>query len=933
MADSLSWNEIRDRARKFAHDWKDETSEDAEAKTFWDEFFQVFGIRRKLVATFEEKVKNARGKYSFIDLFWSGKLLVEHKSRGKDLSKAKSQAFQYIEDLIKDGRRKEVPRYVLISDFEKFALYDLEPEETLEELGGERIAVTEFSLAELPQNAKAFAFIKGEKAVKLDPEDPANIEAAEIMGDLHDALADGGFTGHDLERYLVRILFCLFAEDTGIFEPAAFTNYIQTKTSEDGSDLGAKLARLFEVLNTPEEKRQKNLDEDLAAFPYVNGDLFAEQLRFADFNKTMRDALIEATNFRWEKISPAIFGSMFQGVMEKKERRQIGAHYTSETDILKLIRPLFLDELWEEFKAARSKPALEKLHKKLGTLRFLDPACGCGNFLVITYRELRLLELEILKKLHDPSHQYLDLKGLVRLSVEQFYGMEIEEWPARISEVALWLLDHQMNQLVATTYGGAVPTIPLKKSPHIKPCNALRENWGSFLPAAECSFILGNPPFVGSKWMKAEQSADMEFVAGKIKSYGVLDYVCAWYFKAAAYIAGTRIKCAFVSTNSITQGEQVPVLWHEIFKRGVFIHFAHRTFEWESEARGRAHVHVVIIGLANFESSERRLFNYDGGSATEERGQFNISPYLIVGDNTLVTPRSTSLCQVSPIVNGSIPADGGNLILEDNERADLVARDPASAAWIRPYLGAESFLHNIPRYCLWLKNCPAHELRAMPAVLERVEAVREMRQKSDKAATQKKAAIPSRFTEDRQPERGNYLALPRTSSETRRYIPIGFLSSEIIAANDLQIIPDATPYEFGVISSLMHMAWMSVTSGRLESRYRYSVKLTYNTFPWPSPNQRQREAIERAAEGVLEARQPQLTAGATLADLYDPIAMPADLVSAHEILDRAVDRAYRSEYFPSQRARTEFLFLRYKALTEPLTAAATPTRGRRRAGA
>ncbi|MBS0537095.1 MAG: class I SAM-dependent DNA methyltransferase [Proteobacteria bacterium] len=444
----LSWNEIRHRAIAFSKEWSTARSESAEKQTFWNEFFDVFGIRRRAVASFEEPVKNLAGEYRYIDLFWPRIVLVEHKSLGQDLGKAESQAFRYIQDLVNQGRINEIPRYVIVSDFARIALHDLEPEDQRELplFNNRRVATIEFSLAEFHKHIHDFAFIPGYKQHRFAEQDPINIEAVEIMGRLHDALESGGYSGHQLERFLVRILFCLFAEDTGIFDRESFSLYIQNRTSEDGSDLGLHLARLFEVLNTPEEKRQRNLDETLAAFRYVNGDLFAEKLDFADFNRDMREALLACSRFDWSRISPAIFGSLFQAVMEPRERRQIGGHYTSERDILKVIRSLFLDDLRAEFERIKgNKAALARFHEKIAGLHFLDPACGCGNFLVITYRELRSLEIEILKLLYPGDQRELNIQRLSLVDVDAFYGIEISEWPARIAEVAMWLMDHQMN--------------------------------------------------------------------------------------------------------------------------------------------------------------------------------------------------------------------------------------------------------------------------------------------------------------------------------------------------------------------------------------------------------------------------------------------------------------------------------------------------------
>jgi hypothetical protein len=566
----LSWNEIRHRAIAFSKEWTGAKREQAEKQTFWNEFFDVFGVPRRAVASFEEPVQRISGDYGYIDLFWPGKVLVEHKSRDKDLGKAWSQAFQYIQDLAREGRTDEIPRYVIVSDFARIALHDLEPEDprNLPLFNNRQVATLEFPLADLHQWIHAFAFIPGYKQHKFEAQDPINIRAVEIMGRLHDALEAGGYSGHQLERSLVRILFCLFSEDTGIFEPESFKLYLLNRTAQDGSDVRLHLARLFDVLNTPPDKRQKNLDETVAAFPYVDGDLFAENLGFADFNSDMRNALLACTHFDWSRISPAIFGSLFQSVMDPKERRQIGGHYTNERDILKLIRSFFLDDLRAEFERSKNNKAeLKRFHGRLAELRFLDPACGCRNFLVITYRELRLLEIEILKLLYPQVQQELDIQRLSLLDVDAFYGIEISEWPARIAEVAMWLMDHQMNISLSEAFGQYFVRLPLKKSPTIVCGNALRLDWKKILPPGQCSFVLGNPPFGGKQFGNAEQKADMELICGNVKGGGVLDYVAGWYFKAGEYIQNTRIQVGFVSTNSISQGEQAGILWNELFHR------------------------------------------------------------------------------------------------------------------------------------------------------------------------------------------------------------------------------------------------------------------------------------------------------------------------------------------------------------------------------
>ncbi|MFN0020932.1 MAG: class I SAM-dependent DNA methyltransferase [Pirellulaceae bacterium] len=905
----LSWNEIRQRATAFAREWKDESREHAEAKSFWGEFFVVFGLRRRVVASFEEPVKTLKGTYSYIDLFWPNVVLAEHKSRGKSLGRAQSEAMEYVRELQNSGRETEVPRYLLLSDFARIALHDLEEGKTLE-----------FPLEELPQHIYAFAFIPGYQQHTIRDQDPVNIKAVEILGDLHDALERGGYKGHALERFLVRVLFCLFADDTGIFERHSFAFYLENRTAEDGSDLGLHLANWFEVLNTPRDERQQNLDELLGELPYVNGDLFAEDLGFAHFNKSMRSVLIGCTRFDWSQISPAVFGSLFQAVMEPRQRRQIGGHYTSERDILKLVRSQFLDALHDELqRAKKSKPDLTRLHKRIAGLRFLDPACGCGNFLVIAYRELRLLELEILQLLYSNGQRVFDIHHVCQVDVDAMHGIEIQEWPVRIAEAALWLMDHQMNLRLSRVFGQYYVRLPLKKSPKIVQGNAIRLDWNSVNPAESCSYVLGNPPFVGAKHLSPEQRADMESLTADMQTGGLLDYVCAWYLKGAAYIQGTKCSVAFVSTSSIAQGEQVGVLWRELFsKYSVSILFGHRTFPWESEARGKAHVHVVIIGLG-FNGGTRRLYDYDPASkGVIAHTVRNISPYLTEGSNLVVTNRSHPLCPVPEIGIGNKPIDDGNYLFSNVEKKEFLRREPAAKSLFHRWVGADEFINGESRWCLWLADCAPAQIRELKEVRKRIEAVKRFREASKSKPTRELAKTPRRFHVENRPTT-NYLLIPRHTSETRRYIPLAYLTPKTLAGDSCLLMPGATLFHFGVMSSAMHMAWVRAVCGRLESRYRYSVKLVYNNFPWPSQlSDNARDAVEQAAKAVLTAR--KAFPKSSLADLYDPAAMPSALAKAHQSLDRAVDRCYRKTSFKSDDDRLAFLFQLFEILTIPLVA-------------
>ena len=910
----LSWNEIRSNAIGFSKEWATGAKEDADAKSFWDDFFRIFGLTRRHVASFEEPVKNLSGSYGFIDLFWKGTLLVEHKSRGKSLTKAQSQALEYIQSLQREGRGDEAPRYLIVSDFAKIALHDLEEETSVE-----------IPLGELQQRIELFGFIPGYKQHRLEPDDPINIKAVAIMGDLHDALEAGGYHGHQLERMLVRVLFCLFAEDTGIFERSAFELFLNNHTLADGSDLGSRLAQFFAVLNTPTTKRQSNLQEELASLPYVNGELFAESLDFAAFNRDMRNALISCTRFDWSRISPAVFGALFQAVMDSKERRQKGAHYTSERDIMKTISPLFLDELKESLdKAGSSKPKLKAFLDRLSQIKLLDPACGCGNFLVVAYRELRLLELEALERLYKGSKQsMLDVSTLSRVDVDLLYGIEIEEWPARIAEVAIWLMDHQMNQRLSQAFGAYYVRLPLVKSPHIVHGNALRIDWNEVLPSKQCTYVLGNPPFVGAKYQHDQQKADIVYVAPKMKNGGLLDYVCGWYLKAAKYIQDTACTVAFVSTNSISQGEQVSVLWQELLNRyQIQIHFAHRTFSWQSEAKGMAHVHVVVIGFGCSDKDKKVLFDYQ-----DIRGEptftivKTINPYLVEGPIVLVSNRKVSLCTSPSIGIGNKPIDGGNYLFTAEQMKEFVRLEPKSSAYFRPWVGSQEFINGEQRWCLWVGNADPADLRKMPHVLERVDRVRQFRLASTSHPTNAIAKTPTRFHVENMPK-STYLVIPKVSSERRTYIPIGFQKPNVIASDLVFVLSNAKLFHFGVLTSSLHMAWVRAICGRLKSDYRYSANLVYNNYPWPEkPTDKQKEAVEAAAHGVLDAR--ALYANSTLADLYDPLSMPTELSKAHAKLDRAVDKCYRSKPFPSDRSRVEFLFEQYQRLTQPIIPKAT----------
>jgi len=901
---ALSWNEIKDRALRFSKEWADTTREEADAKPFLDAFFNVFGITRKKIGTFEHKVKKISDADGYIDLLWKGTILIEMKSRGQNLDKAFQQAKEYTHGL----KQNELPKYILVCDFDEFRLYDTEEQKTIT-----------FKLHELMENVQHFGYIIGYQKKVYKEQDPANIKAAELMGKLHDRLEEIGYVGHPLEVYLVRILFCLFAEDTTIFNKEQFADYIVQRTNEDGSDLAAKIQELFQVLNTPVDKRFKNLDEQLNEFPYVNGKLFEEVLPTASFDSKMRQALLDCCYIDWSKISPAIFGSMFQSVMNPKERRNLGAHYTSETNILKLIKPLFLDELWAEFESIKTnKNKLAEFHKRISTLKFLDPACGCGNFLVITYRELRLLELEILRATYKSGQGVLDVSQIIWLDVDMMAGIEYEEFPARIAEVAMWLIDHQMNLMISNEFGQYFARLPLKKAAKIVHGDALETDWEEVVSKKELSYIIGNPPFIGSKIMTQYQRDQIVKEFDNSKGAGVLDYVTGWYLKAAKYIQNTTTKVAFVSTNSIVQGEQTSILWGQMLtKYKIKIHFAHKTFKWSNEAKGNAAVYCVIIGFANFDTTKKILFEYDDIKGEPQALSVkNINPYLVDAKDVFIEKRRTPICNVPEIAFGNMPNDGGNFFIGEDEYEGIKLLEPTSNKYIKPFLGAQEFLNGKKKYCYWFVDVNPKEWKEMPIALKRVDEVEKLRRSSNREATRKLALFPSLFGEIRQPKT-DFILIPRHSSENRKYIPFGYYTKDNIIGDTCLSVENITLYHFGILQSSMHMVWVNAVCGRLESRYRYSNEIVYNNYPWPeNPTEKQKQAIEDKAQKVLKVRAsfPE----SSLADLYHPLTMPPALVKAHNELDKAVDAAYSKQDFSSEAKRMEFLFELYEKYTAGL---------------
>ena len=902
---ALGWSEIRSRAATFAYEWRNAGYEKGQSQTFWIEFFEVFGISQKRVAVFEKQVSKLGGGAGFIDMLWKGVLLIEQKSAGKDLNKAYRQATEYFPGLTDD----ELPRFILVCNFERFRLYDLTEG-----------ADIEFALSELPSKVELFGFMIGFAWEKPPESEKVSIAAAEKMATLHDRLRAINYTGRKLEQYLVRLLFCLFADDTSIFDKNIFRDLI-AGTKPDGSDLAQVLADLFYRLNTPPEERLK-IEDKLSAFPYINGDLFADPLPVAAFDSAMRKTLLDSCGFDWGFITPSIFGSMFQAAMSEEQRREMGAHYTEESNILKAINPLFMDDLNAEFELCKSNTKkLQAFHDRLARLKFLDPACGTGNFLIIAYRELRRLEIKVLEALHTINsaqgatiQMALDVKEHSKINVDQFHGIEIDELACEIARVGMWLMDHQCNMELSKAFGGYYVRLPLKKAAVICHANALTVDWNTVCSAHELSYILGNPPFLGKSLMSKEQKADLETVIvapdGKtVKGAGNLDYVSAWYYKAAQLMSqNASIRAALVSTNSITQGEQTALVWKTLLKDyKVKIDFAYRTFRWTSAARNKAAVHCVIVGFSrDTVPTKRRIFDAD-----IEVEANNINPFLIDAPDVFVENRSKPICDVPRMYSGIKPVENGFYLFNEQEMANFTVNEPKSERLFKLFLGSEEFINGKKRYYLDASMCSPSELGNMPHVKERVASVRRFRAASKKEATRKLSETPTLPECGCRPD-SNYLLVPSVSSENRAFIPIGFMPKEVLASNLVLVVPNATLYHFGILTSNVHMAWVRTVCGRLESRYRYSAGIVYNNFPWPQPNDKQRQAVEAAAQGVLDARAKY--PGESLATLYDPTLMPPELAKAHKTLDNAVKNAYGGKGFASEAERVADLMERYRVL-------------------
>ncbi|MGW7504308.1 class I SAM-dependent DNA methyltransferase [Streptomyces albidoflavus] len=932
MAKPLALNEIRKRAGKFLRDWKDSPGDERQdAQSFVRDLLAVYGVTETRAAFYEKRVRRAStGQQGYIDALVPGLALIEMKSAGKDLEAAEQQALDYVAGLTE----AEAPRWLLTSDFKRFRLLDLNAEEGQD--------TTEWTLADFPANSERLAFFAGYGVRQFGSKDQeaASIGAAQLMAELYEALEGSGYDDHEASVFLVRTLFALYADDAGVWERDLFLEFLTTRTAEDGSDLGQNLALLYQVMATPPERRQRNLDELVARFPYVNGGVFEGPLNIPAFDVDMRGKLLKAAMYNWSSISPAVFGSLFQAVKNKKARRELGEHYTTESNILKVIGPMFMDDLHQRFADHQHDARkLNELRRDMGRMRFLDPACGCGNFLVVAYREMRALDLRVLERL-----QQLHLAGKgasqgtmffsesdLPVGLENFHGIELEDWPARIAATALHLVEHQANQAMELALGRGPEPLPLNKIHTIHVGNALRTDWTTIVEPGDYLYVLGNPPFLGHKTRDVGQAADLR-MTWRRDDIGRLDYVTGWYAKALDLFSrpGYEGEFAFVSTNSITQGEPVPALFGPVFEKGWRIKFAHRTFAWTSEAPEAAAVYCVILGFDRRPRRPARIFDYAGnlrGAGTELPVTDRINAYLIDGPNILVEQRREPLSPgLPPASMGSMPRDGGNLIVTPDSYAE-VAADPVAAKYLRRYVMGKELINNLPRWCLWLVDLDPSDVRRSPVLRKRLEAVRVFRSKSSAASTRQMADTPHLFGQRSQPL-VPYLGIPKVFTENRRWVTCDRLMPDVIAGDKVYKCEDPDGFAFAVISSSAFIAWQKAIGGRLKYDPSFSNTLTWNNFPLPAVTAEQRQAIIAGGQAVLSAR--ELHPGRSLADHYNPLAMDPALIKAHRTLDQAVDAVLGLKGSPNNDDRLKALFSAYTKLTSAGQLPVPRARARRR---
>lgn len=907
-------------AEKFARRWKGRGYEKGDSQVFWTELLtEVYGVKNPSgFVCFEQQAM--LDHTSFIDVMIpTTRVMIEQKSLGKDLRTPIKQSdgsmlnpFQQAQRYIMGLPLSQHPRWIVTCNFAEFDVYDMENPK------GEPQRIL---LKDLGKEYYRLQFLVMQGNEHLQKELEVSMKAGEIVGKLYDAFLER-YEGtaskadlHNLNVLCVRLVFCLYAEDAGIFGKDQFVDYLQTFRPEN---MRMAIIDLFRVLDTPTEERSRFLEPKLKAFPYVNGSLFRQQPGedIPPVNDSMADLLVNraSLNFNWSEISPTIFGAVFESTLNPETRRSGGMHYTSIENIHKVIDPLFMDSLKQEFDDVQDMPKgkqraakLKQFQDKLASLTFFDPACGSGNFLTETYISLRRLENEVIKELY--STRNLDLfDNPIKVSIHQFYGIEINDFAVTVATTALWISESQMMAETERIISQDIDFLPLKSYANIHEGNSLTTDWETIVPKDKLSYIIGNPPFVGARLMSESQKEDVLTIFGaKWKNAGNLDYVCCWYKKATDMMHGTSIRAALVSTNSVSQGEQVANLWAPLMADGLKINFAHRTFRWDSEAQLKAHVHCVIIGFSYEDTKKKTLFDGEQPKLVS-----HINPYLVEAHDTFIYGRSKPLANVPQIGIGNKPIDGGNYLFEKEEMEDFIKSEPLSAPYFHPWYGAVEFIHQHPRYCLWLGDCTPAELRRMPHCMKRVENVRNLRLESKSAGTRKLADRPTRFHVENMPE-GSSIIVPKVSSERRKYVPMGFIEKGTFASDLVFLIPNATLYHFGILESNVHMAWMRAVCGRLEMRYRYSKDIVYNNFPWPNPTDEQREKIERTAQAILDARAKY--ADSSLADLYDTVLMPPELRKAHQDNDRAVMQAYAFSLKMTESDCVAALFEQYSKMT------------------
>ena len=890
--------ERRKAAKAFAEYWKDRGDEKSDSQSFWLAFVrEVLGVAEpERFILFEERVK--LDHTSFIDgHIPSTHVLIEQKKKGLNLRSPIRQSDGSLLNPFQQAQRysaalpySQRPRWIITCNFEEFLIYDMEKPT------GEPESIM---LCDLPKEFYRFGFLVEEKSELVHREEEISMQAGELVGRLYDAILkqyihpEDKASLHSLNILCVRLVFCLYAEDAGIFgDHSKFHDYVRSFAAKD---VRRALIDLFRVLDTKPADRDPYMDEALAAFPYVNGGLFADtDIEIPNFTDGIVDLLLHkaSEDFDWSQISPTIFGAVFESTLNPETRRSGGMHYTSIENIHKVIDPLFLDGLREEFaeikalKVAKTrKERAEAFRARLAGLTFFDPACGSGNFLTETYISLRRLENEALKLIFE-DQIVLDFGDVIQVSIGQFYGIEINDFAVTVAKTALWIAESQMMKETEEILNANLDFLPLRSYANIVEGNALRVDWEDVVPKERLNYIMGNPPFVGARLMSSEQKADLISVFGTHWSNaGNLDYVSCWYKKATDMMKGTSVRTALVSTNSVSQGECVAILWKPLFENGVHIDFAHRTFRWDSEASIKAHVHCVIIGFSTAPNKKAKYIY----SSERPLIATNINAYLIDAPSVFIESRSKAICSSPNIGIGNKPIDDGNYLFSKEEMEEFIAREPLSKQYFRPWLGAREFINRIPKYCLWLGNCSPNDLRKMPECMKRVQAVRDFRLASSSAGTVKIADTPTRFHVENMPS-SNYILIPCHSSENRKYIPMGYVTPDVISSNATLLVTNASLFHFGVITSNVHMAWTRAVCGRIKSDYRYSKDVVYNNFPWPTPTTEQKKRIEETAQAILDAR--ALYPDCSLADLYDELTMPKELRKAHQENDKAVMKAY-----------------------------------------